>query len=110
MLISRGWVQIGCKIRAERGELPRTAADHVHVYCTDFTRFFDRSELERSAGLEIRDVGVAGSNPVTPTIDFIQVFLATTLVVPALATVVVLVLVPFKGDHQGRARSLHLSS
>jgi hypothetical protein len=94
VLISRGWVQIGCKLRAERGELSRTAADLIRFYDTDFTRFFYRSELLRLLALEIRDVGVAGSNPVTPTIDYIEYFLARTLVVPALVRAVVLALVP----------------
>src|ERR1700733_4453048 len=37
---------------------------------------------EQVSELRIRDVGVAGSNPVTPTIDFIRVFYLRLLTVP----------------------------
>jgi hypothetical protein len=71
----------------------------ARVYkCRDFWHFRYQSLSLLGKGREvsdfIRDVGVAGSNPVTPTIEIIYFFLLTTPVVPTVLEAFVPVLVP----------------
>ncbi len=70
------WRGVRCKLTSEHDESQQSATEPRKIPFTTSRPDggHDHSPTWPSLDLLVRDVGVAGSNPVTPTIDFINIF------------------------------------
>ena len=66
--------EIGGEIEPDSGELAGSRANGYFSECFYFQQDMNDGDFWRTIPERIRDVGVAGSNPVTPTTDFVIVF------------------------------------